>query len=91
MVLPNSLLLKILKVTPGPGEDRGRMSIIIRRSHAFFEAELRRTFEGQEDVQVLVDRRFRERRTSRQVVAVDRRRADRRREKEEIVEVVISG
>ncbi len=67
------------------------MLIIIRRPYAFLEAELRRAFEEQGDVQVVVDRRIRERRTSPQVVAVDCRRTDRRTVvKEEVVEVVIS-
>ena len=82
--------LKIVKATTEPGESGKSTLIIIRRPYAFLEAELRRAFEEQGDVQVVVDRRIRERRTSPQVVAVDSRHADRRTVKEEIVEVVIS-
>ncbi len=74
-------LFKILGETPRPEEGRGKMVIIIRRQYAYLEAELRAAFEGQEDVQVVVDRR-----TIEQPVA-----ANRRRPKEEILGVVISG
>ena len=66
------------------------MSIIIHRPYAHLEDELREAFEGQEDVNLIVDRRDGERRTSQQPVSVERRRGDRRRPKEQLVEVVIS-
>ena len=62
----------------------------IRRPYAHLEAELRRAFEGEENVKVIVDRRYRERRMSRQSVPAERRRGDRRTPKEELVEVVMS-
>ena len=67
------------------------MFIIVLRSCTNIEDELRQTFEGQEDVQVIVDRRYGERRTSRQAVEVERRRSDQRRPKEGIVDVVLSA
>ena len=66
------------------------MSIIIHRPYALLEEELNRAFKGQEDVKVIVDKRNGERRASRQLVELDRRRAGRRIPKEELVEVVIS-
>ena len=66
------------------------MSIVIRQPYAHLEKELRRAFKGQEDVKVIVDKRNGERRTSRQPLELERRRADRRTPKEELVEVVIS-
>ncbi len=84
-------LFKILRETPRHEEGRGKMVIIIRRQYAYLEAELRAAFEGQEDVQVIVDRRTRERRTMQQPVEQERRRAKVRRPKEGILEVVISG
>ncbi len=84
-------LLKILRESSRPEEGRGKTLIIIQLPYAYLEAELRAVFEGQEDVQVIVDRNKRERRTMQQPVAVERRRADRRRPKEEILKVVISG
>lgn len=82
-------LLRIFKVIPRPQEGRGMMYISIRRPYAFLEERLRRAFEGEENVKVIVDRRSTKRRTRQQPVAVERRRADRRRPKEEIGEVVI--
>jgi hypothetical protein len=66
------------------------MTIIIRPRYSALGEELRRAFQGQEDVQVIVDRRAGERRTSRHPVTVERRLAERRRAMDELVEVVIS-
>ena len=52
---------------------------------------LRSTFEGQEDVKVIVDRRYGERRTRTQPVELERRHAGRRRPKEELVGVLLSA
>ncbi len=83
-------LFKILRETPRPEEGRGKMFIIIRQLYAYLEPELRASFEGQEDVQVIVDRRTRERRTMQQPVEVERRRRVKvRTPKEDILEVVI--
>ena len=66
------------------------MSIIIRQPYAHLEKELTQTFEGQEDVQVILDKRYEERRKKKQAVATEHRKTSRRRPKEELVEVVIS-
>ncbi len=84
-------LLRIAKATNPPQGGPGVMSIIIHRPYAHLEKELNRAFEGQEDVKVTVNKRNGERRTSPQHIAADRRRADRRGPKEELVEVVISA
>ncbi len=83
-------LLKIAKASPAPEQGSGVMSIIIHRPYGHLEKELRKAFEGQEDVKVTVNKRNGQRRTSPQPVAADRRRADRRTPKEELVEVVIA-
>jgi hypothetical protein len=67
------------------------MSIVIRRPYAFLEKEMRSTFEGQEDVKVIVDRRYTERRRSQQPIGSERRRADRRNERRELVGLVLSA
>jgi len=83
------LLLKILAVNPGLGENREMTYIVLRPPYAYLEDELRRPFGDQRDVTILVDKRFGERRLTLQPPAADRRRADRRRAKEELLEVVI--
>jgi len=81
-------LMKIAKAT---SSGAGMMSIIIQRRYAHLEKELCSTFEGQEDVKVIVDRRYGERRTRTQLVELERRHADRRGPKEELVEVSLSA
>jgi hypothetical protein len=83
-------LMRIVKPTSPPEKGAGMMSIVIRRPYAFLEKELRSAFEGQADVKVIVDRRYRERRTSQKPVGLERRRDDRRKPEEEIVEVSLS-
>jgi hypothetical protein len=90
MNLPPEFLLKIAKATSPPEQGLGKMSIIVRQPYSHLEKELLKTFKGQEDVRVLVDKRKGERRLISDSVAVDRRRSDRRSPKEELVEVVLS-
>ncbi len=75
---------------PGPEPGRGTMYLIIRPAHAYLEETLRQAFEGQENVKIIVDRRSGERRTTNRAVASERRRADRRKSKEPLVEVVVT-
>src|SRR5207245_3658862 len=84
-----AFLLKIATANPWPGERGGMTYIVIRRPYAHLEDEVRRVFAGREDVKVIVDRRSGERRATQQPVKVDQRRADRRRAREEVVEVLI--
>ncbi|MBI4609309.1 MAG: hypothetical protein HY726_09880 [Candidatus Rokubacteria bacterium] len=85
-----AFLLRIHRETPGPEGGRGRVYVIIRRAHAYLEEVLRRAFEGQQDVGIVVDRRYGDRRAYKHPVGVERRRADRRRwPKEELLQVVI--
>ncbi len=65
------------------------MCITIRRPDSHLKEELQKTFEDQEDAQIIVDRRYTERRTRIQPVSVGHRLAGRRRVKEELVEVVL--
>ena len=86
----SGFILKIAKATSPPEQGPGMMSIIIRRPYVHLEKELHSTFEGREDVKVIVDRRYGERRTRTQPVELERRGADQRRPKEELVEVLLS-
>ena len=83
-------LMRIAKASSPPEKGAGMMSIVIRRPYAFLEKALSSTFEGQDNVKVIVDRRYRERRKSKQPVGLERRRADRRDAKHELVELVLS-
>jgi len=83
------LLLKILRVNPGLGEHREMTYIVIRPPYAYLEEELRRPFGDQEDVSIMVDKRYGERRLTQQTPAAERRRTDRRRVKEQLLEVVL--
>ena len=83
------LLFNICKETVTPEQGAGAMSIIIKRPYAYLKEQLRRTFEREEDVNVIVDRRYRERRASEESFAAERRRVHRRRLKEQLVEVIL--
>ncbi len=91
MRLPRGFLLKIAKAAKPPDAGPGVMSVIISQPHAHLEEELSKTFKGPKDVKIIVDRRYGERRSSVKPVVKERRRADRRRTKEQLVEVVISA
>jgi len=84
-------LLKIARATARPEGGGPAMVIVVRRLYAYLQQELNRAFEGQENVRIVVDRRYDERRSLREPVTRERRQADRRRAKDEIVEVQISG
>jgi hypothetical protein len=84
-------LLGIAKLTSRAEPGAGAMSIIIRRPYRYLEEELRAAFDGQEDVKVIVDRRLGERRTRVQSVASERRRADQRALKRQLVEVILQA
>ncbi len=66
------------------------MTIVVMRSYTRLEKELRSGFKGQEDVKVILDKRYGERRKRLQDIAVEHRKDDRRRLKEELIEVAIS-
>ena len=85
-----TFVLSILGVA-GLSHNPARMRLIVRRPYAHLENRLRRAFEGRADVEVIADRRWRERRVGARPVEGERRRADRRSRKEEILEIVIEG
>ncbi len=84
-------LFKIVKAVPTSEEKAGTMSIIIQRPYSHLEKGMRSVFKGEKDVKIKMDKRFGERRSSQQVVEVERRHADQRQPKEELVEVIISA
>ena len=59
---------------PDPGEGERTSYVILRKEYAYLEPIIRTMFEEARDVQVLVDRRWHERRRAGDPVAVDNRR-----------------
>ena len=86
-----SFIMTIIKATALPAQADGMMSIIIQRPYAFLEKELQSAFKGQKDVKVIVNGRYGERRGEIKPATTERRRTDRRRPKEELVEVLLSA
>jgi hypothetical protein len=86
-----AFFLSVLGVAEALHHNPARMRVIVRRSYAHLENRLRRAFEGRADVEVIADRRWRERRAAARPIEAERRRADRRARKEEILEIVIEG
>jgi hypothetical protein len=82
-------LVRILTTTVAPEGGR-RMHIVVQRRYAYLQDELHRSFVGEADVKVTVDRRRGERRTRDASVSFERRRADRRQHVEGIIDVVLT-
>ena len=91
MKISKGFLLRILKSVTVSENKAGKMSIIIQRPYDYLVTELQSVFKGQEDVEVRVDVRHEERRTNEKPFLHERRRTDRRRKKDALVEVVISA
>lgn len=90
MRFPPEFLLGISKAANSPRKEHMSMSIIIQKPYIHLEKELRRAFEGEEDVKIIVDRRQGERRQNQQAIESERRQAGRRLSKEKLIEVLIS-
>jgi len=86
-----AFVIRMLSVTEGLRHNPGRMLLIVRRPYGHLEERLRRVFEGRDDIVVIPDRRSSNRRASARPVQDERRRADRRSRKEEMLEVVFEG
>ena len=71
-------LLHVVRVADGLHHNPGRMLLIVRGPYAHLEDRLRRLFEGRHDVEVILDRRYRERRRRDEAPGIERRRTDRR-------------
>ena len=82
--------MRVTMITNSSEKRCGTTSIVIRRPYAHLEKDLRSAFKWIEDVKVILDRRFDERRKTQQPVTQERRAADQRRQKEDLVDVVIS-
>ncbi len=90
MSFPPKFTMRIAKKAQLSEEEAGIMTIVVQQPYAHLERELRRAFKGQKDVKVILDKRHGERWRRRQAVAIECRKADRRRPKEELIEVIFS-
>jgi len=82
--------MRIAKKSLSSEESEIKSIIVVQQLRPHLEKELRTAFKGQEDVKVILDRRYGERRKRPKAITVDRRKSDRRSPKEDLVEVVIS-
>jgi hypothetical protein len=65
------------------------MLIIVRRRYDHLLRELSEVFSGQQGVRILVDRRRGQRRRIEHPISVERRKAERRKHKEELLKVIL--
>jgi hypothetical protein len=96
MLLPSRFVLRIAETIGEPAISSAKMLLVLMRPYEHLEGEMRKEFDGQDDVEVIVDRRFGERRVGERrkggpPVASERRQADRRKEKEEVLHIVLSA
>src|SRR2546422_9866597 len=73
-----------------PGDPR-KVHIIVPRPRAYLADLLAKALEGREDVEVIVDRRQRDRRTQQKAVVTERRRMERRGRKEKALRKCSGG
>lgn len=83
--------IRIARETHIPEERPGIMTIVIFQPYVHLVKELKNAFKGQEDVKIILDRRYGERRKIDKAVERERRRGDRRKSKQGIAEVAISA
>ena len=96
MSLPHPFVLRIAEAIGDPGALSAKMVLVLMRPYAHLEGDMRREFDGQDDVEVVVDRRFGERRIGERrkggpPLLSERRQADRRRETEEVLQIILSA
>ncbi len=70
-------------------EKGGLFHVIIHRPYSYLEDEIRRVFAGREDVRIIIDRRYEERRRQDVPIMINRRAADRRRSVDELIKIII--
>lgn len=73
-----SFLLRIQKNRIPVHESSGEMNMLVRRPHAYMADELRKLYAGQDQVNIIVDRRYSDRRQETNPVNNDCRSAERR-------------
>ena len=82
---------RVFSATEPLKHSRVRLLVIVRRPYAHIEDQLRSAFEGRDDVVIMRDRRRHVRRMTAGSYREERRRAERRSRKDDVLEVVIEG
>jgi hypothetical protein len=82
---------KELKTAMQQGENIKRIStVVIRQSYTYLEPFVRSTFEGAEDIRIIVDRRFHERRQVTAPWVPNRRTSGERRLSAPMLDIIIA-
>ena len=98
MELPSGFVLRTVRAGAESREEagKGKMLLIVGSRYAHLRKVLIEAFDGQGDVEILVDRRKGERRKGERrrgggAFLSERRQMDRRKRKEEVLEVILSS
>jgi hypothetical protein len=92
MELPSGFVLRTLRANTESRKEtgKGKMLLIVGSRYAHLQKTLNEAFDGQGDVEILVDRRKEERRKAGGAALSERRRMDRRKHKEEVLQIILS-
>ena len=90
MKLSAEFILNILRASPGPGNDNGKMCVVIQRPYDHLIQHFKGELWDQQDVEIKIDNRHEERRKATDSFSHERRQTNRRRAKETLVEVVLA-
>ena len=82
---------RVVSATEGFKHNPGRMLLILRRPFAHIEDQLRRAFEGRDDVVIIRDRRRGARRRITGPFPGERRHTERRSRTEDVLEIMIEA
>ena len=84
-------MFSVLKSESVSENDFMRIIVILERPYAFLRGQLKKAFESQSDVMIVVDRRYVERRHKKDLFSQEHRHGDRRRSQDQIGKAVISA
>ena len=90
MKLSAEFILKILRASPGPSNDNGKMCVVIQQPYDHVISQFKGEFWDQQDVDVKIDSRKENRRKIARSYSHERRQTERRRAKVPLVEVVLA-
>ena len=89
MKLSRDFIAKILRSVSAANAGRTEVHLIVKRPYEHLIAELHDVFGAQSDVGVKIDGRRKDRRIETRPIPSERRKQDRRKEKETLLELII--